>query len=111
VDGPYCAVRFPATGGNSSGKDPKDEEGGIMNENTRLLRKDDLQAVRSGAMPRLPDCFQTKPKKVVSTEPASVLALTVDGQGVHCVVRWALLFYDFPRVFLNIRSSSKFCWN
>jgi hypothetical protein len=93
VDGPYCAVRFPATGGNSSGKDPKDEEGGIMNENTRLLRKDDLQAVRSGAMPRLPDCFQTKPKKVVSTEPASVLALTVDGQGVHCVVRWGQFFY------------------
>jgi hypothetical protein len=110
VDGPYCAVRFPATNGsNSSGKDPKDEEGGIMNENTRLLRKDDLQAVRSGAMPRLPDCFQTKPKKVVSTEPASVLALTVDGQGVHCVVRWGQFFYTvILRVFLNICSSSSY---
>ena len=63
-----------------------------MSKNTRLLRKDELQAVRNGAMPRLPDCFQTKPKKVVTTEPASVLALTVDGQGVHCVVRycWSL---------------------
>jgi hypothetical protein len=59
-----------------------------MSENTRLLRKDELQAVRNGALPRLPDCFQTKPKKVVTTEPASVLALTVDGQGVHCVVRY-----------------------
>ncbi len=92
MDGPYCAVRFPSSG-NSSSKDPKEEEGGIMNENTRLLRKDDLQAVRSGAMPRLPDCFQTKPKKVVSTEPASVLALTVDGQGVHCVVRCVCTFF------------------
>ncbi len=101
MDGPYCAVRFPATNSsNSSGKDPKDEEG-IMNENTRLLRKDDLQAVRSGAMPRLPDCFQTKPKKVVSTEPASVLALTVDGQGVHCVVRWAFLFLRFTESFFK----------
>jgi hypothetical protein len=27
VDGPYCAVRFPATGGsNSSGKDSKEED-------------------------------------------------------------------------------------
>jgi hypothetical protein len=102
VDGPYCAVRFPSNGNSSSGKDPKDEEGGIMNENTRLLRKDDLQAVRSGAMPRLPDCFQTKPKKVVNTEPASVLALTVDGQGVHCVVRWAVLFIRFSESFLQL---------
>jgi hypothetical protein len=83
VDGPYCAVRFPS----SNNKEVKEEEGGIMSENTRLLRKDELQAVRNGAMPRLPDCFQTKPKKVVNTEPSSVLALTVDGQGVHCVVR------------------------
>jgi hypothetical protein len=86
-------------------KDTKDEEGGgIMNENTRLLRKDDLQAVRNGAMPRLPDCFQTKPKKVVTTEPASVLALTVDGQGVHCVVRWALLF-TFSRYYYGNKRS------
>ena len=54
-----------------------------MSKNTRLLRKDELQAVRNGAMPRLTDCFQTKPEKVVTTEPASALALTVDGQGVH----------------------------
>ena len=94
VDGPYCAVRFPS-GGTAGNKDTKEEEGGIMNENTRLLRKDDLQAVRNGAMPRLPDCFQTKPKKVVNTEPASVLALTVDGQGVHCVVRFGSFYIQY----------------
>ena len=84
VDGPYCAVRFPATI-----KEPKEvkEEESLVSESTRLLRKDELQVVRSGTLPRLPDCFQSKPKRVSTLEPSSILALTVDGQGVHIVLK------------------------
>lgn len=83
VDGPYCAVRFPPAGKD---KEPKDDES-IASESTRLLRKDELQIVRSGTLPRLPDCFQSKPKRVSTIEPSTILALTVDGQGIHVVLR------------------------
>ena len=84
VDGPYCAVRFPAT--SKEAKEVKEEES-LVSESTRLLRKDELQVVRSGTLPRLPDCFQSKPKRVSTMEPSSILALTVDGQGVHIVLK------------------------
>ena len=88
VDGPYCAVKFPSTNtSKENNKETKEEEGGIFSESTRLLRKDELQVVRSGTLPRLPDCFQSKPKKVSTLEPGSVLALTVDGHGVHVVLK------------------------
>jgi len=83
VDGPYCAVRFPPAGKD---KETKDDES-IVSESTRLLRKDELQIVRSGALPRLPDCFQSKPKRVSVIEPSTILTLTVDGQGVHVVLK------------------------
>merc|ERR1719341_2128574 len=67
-------------------KEVKEDES-IVSESTRLLRKDELQIVRSGALPRLPDCFQSKPKRVTICEPSSILTLTVDGQGVHVVVK------------------------
>ena len=41
----------------------KPEEDTVLLENTRLLRRDELTMVRSGSLPRLPDCFQNKPKK------------------------------------------------
>ena len=86
VDGPYCAVRFPTSAAAQEKNKEKDEDV-IMSENTRLLRKDELQLVKNGSLPRLPDCFQTKPKKVITIDPSTLLALTVDGQGVHCVIR------------------------
>ena len=86
VDGPYCAVRFPSTQQNKENKEAKEEES-LVSESTRLLRKDELQVVRSGTLPRLPDCFQTKPKRVSCMDPSSILALTVDGQGVHVVLK------------------------
>lgn len=74
VDGPYAMVAYG----------PESE---WISESTRLLRLDELKVVRGGALPRLPDCFQSKPKRVTICEPASILALTVDGQGVHVVVK------------------------
>ena len=85
VDGPYCAVRFPTTSSKEN-KETKEEES-LVSESTRLLRKDELQVVRSGTLPRLPDCFQSKPKRVSTLEPTSILTLTVDGHGVHVVLK------------------------
>lgn len=86
VDGPYCAVRFPPTSKSDKEEKSKDEES-IVSDSTRLLRKDELQMVRSGNLPRLPDCFQSKPKRVSTCEPSTILALTVDGHGVHLVIK------------------------
>ncbi len=41
-------------------------------------------------MPRMPDCFQRAPKKVslqLGEACNDVLAVTVDGQGIHAVIR------------------------
>ncbi len=111
VDGPYVAVRFSqlsgggtstsssSTGGQSSSKETKKEEedSALINDNIRLLRKDELQVVKSGVMPRMPECFQRAPKKVSlqlgnDLSPGGggareVLAISIDAQGVHAVVR------------------------
>jgi E3 ubiquitin-protein ligase EDD1 len=100
VDGPYVAVKFSQMSGSSSSgqsgsKDKKEEDDTLNNDNIRLLRKDELQVVKSGMMPRMPECFQRAPKKVslqlhgsdgtgVSNE---VLAISIDAQGIHAVVR------------------------
>eukprot|EP00096_Caligus_rogercresseyi_P012405 TRINITY_DN5185_c0_g1_i1.p1 TRINITY_DN5185_c0_g1~~TRINITY_DN5185_c0_g1_i1.p1 ORF type:complete len:2971 (-),score=851.59 TRINITY_DN5185_c0_g1_i1:151-9063(-) len=80
VDGPYAAVKFNAA------KD-KEDENNLLNESTRLLRKDDLQVVKSGILPRMPDCFQRTPKLINTNESGNILAITVDGQGVHAIVK------------------------
>ena len=103
ADGPYVAVRFTQTSGGGGGgssstsasaKDgkEKEDESNLLNDNIRLLRKDELQVVKSGVLPRMPDCFQRTPKKVPlqlsgGDSSAEVLAISIDGQGIHAVVR------------------------
>ena len=57
--------------------------------NVRILSRDHLQLVKAGALPRAPDCFQRTPKRVAlqQADTAQVLALNIDGKGVHAVVR------------------------
>ena len=100
VDGPYAAVKFPASASASASaassssasasavppppppKEPKiDPEDGLLNESTRLLRKDELQVVKTGILPRVPDCFQRSPKRICLQGEGTILAVTVDGQG------------------------------
>ena len=80
VDGPYAAVKFPSTS-----KEEKEES--LLNENTRLLRKDDLQVLKNGSIPRIPDCFQRAPKKIGLQSEGNILALTLDGNGINTIVR------------------------
>ncbi|KAK3087035.1 hypothetical protein FSP39_000732 [Pinctada imbricata] len=84
VDGAYAAVKFQN----------KDSEGGVSKEDPasllqdcRLMRKDELQVVKSASAPRLPDCFQKNPKKVTLSENGQILAVAVDCEGIHVIAR------------------------
>ncbi|XP_029848951.2 E3 ubiquitin-protein ligase UBR5 isoform X8 [Ixodes scapularis] len=77
VDGAYVAVRFGRESG--PGEDPLQE--------CRLLRRDELQPVKGSATPRLPDCLQRCPRRVCLPDSTHILAMTVDSQGIHAVVK------------------------
>lgn len=64
----------------------------LMSPSTRILPRDQLQLIKGGCLPRVPDCFQRVPKKVtlqntVNDINLQILAIMVDGQGVHAIVR------------------------
>ncbi|KAJ8980295.1 hypothetical protein NQ317_005215 [Molorchus minor] len=84
VDGAYAAVRFPSV--HSRDRDNKDADDVL--QDCRLMRKDDLQVIKSSSNSRVPDCFQRTPRRVqISENGGQILSLAVDGQGVHAVVR------------------------
>ncbi|KAK6633415.1 hypothetical protein RUM44_004018 [Polyplax serrata] len=89
VDGAYAAVKFPTVKENNFGKESKetDDTTSLLQE-CRLMRTDDLQVLKSNSTSRSPDCFQRVPKKVNIPESAGqILTLTIDGQGVHAIVK------------------------
>jgi E3 ubiquitin-protein ligase EDD1 len=71
----------------------QDESATLLSSSTvRILPRDQLQIIKGGMLPRVPDCFQRTPKKVtlqnqVTDTNVQILAIMVDGQGVHAVVR------------------------
>ena len=91
VDGAYAAVRFPSNK-DYSGKEAKDlvssngsEDPASLLQDCRLLRKDELQVVKSGSSLRIPDCFQRLPRRVSLADPGQILAFSVDAQGIHTI--------------------------
>ena len=90
VDGAYAAVKFPSNK-DYGGKEAKDlvssgnEDPASLLQDCRLLRKDELQVVKSGSSLRIPDCFQRSPRRVTLADPGQILAFSVDGQGIHTV--------------------------
>ena len=90
VDGAYAAVRFPSNK-DYSGKEAKDlvsngsEDPASLLQDCRLLRKDELQVVKSGSSLRIPDCFQRLPRRVSLADPGQILAFSVDSQGIHTI--------------------------
>lgn len=63
-----------------------------MSPSTRILSRDQLQLIKGGSLPRVPDCFQRTPKKVALQNTATdlnlqILAIMVDGQGVNAIVK------------------------
>lgn len=99
VDGAYAAVRFPGAKevliANNANKDvPKDasstgsDDMMSLLQDCRLMRKDDLQVVKSTATSRVPDCFQRTPRRVNIPEGGGqILTIAVDGQGIHAIVK------------------------
>lgn len=99
VDGSYAAVRFPnskeALNASSISKDVSKDSSttGVddmmsLLQDCRLMRKDDLQVVKSTATSRVPDCFQRTPRRVNIPEGGGqILTIAVDGQGIHAIVK------------------------
>ena len=42
-----------------------------------------LQVIKGINAPRVPDCFQRNPKRVILPESGQILAVTVDNQGMN----------------------------
>ncbi|XP_048590266.1 E3 ubiquitin-protein ligase UBR5-like isoform X2 [Nematostella vectensis] len=97
VDGAYAAVRFPVK--DSSSSQPTAPSGNPVEEaqltgqllqllqETRLLRKDELQLVKSSAANKIPDCIQRTPKALSVPTGCKVLSLTVNCKGVHVLLK------------------------
>ncbi|XP_051575076.1 E3 ubiquitin-protein ligase UBR5 isoform X6 [Myxocyprinus asiaticus] len=89
VDGAYVAVKFPGTSSTVSNQSatPTDSDPSSLLQDCRLLRIDELQVVKTGGTPKVPDCFQRTPKKLCIPEKAEILAVNVDSKGVHAVLK------------------------
>uniref|UniRef100_H3D6Z1 E3 ubiquitin-protein ligase UBR5 n=1 Tax=Tetraodon nigroviridis TaxID=99883 RepID=H3D6Z1_TETNG len=90
VDGAYVAVKFPGTSSSMSSQSsaaPADSDPSSLLQDCRLLRIDELQVVKTGGTPKVPDCFQRTPKKLCIPEKAEILAVNVDSKGVHAVLK------------------------
>ncbi|XP_066547011.1 E3 ubiquitin-protein ligase UBR5 isoform X4 [Amia ocellicauda] len=89
VDGAYVAVKFPGTSSSVSNQSttPSDSDPSSLLQDCRLLRIDELQVVKTGGTPKVPDCFQRTPKKLCIPEKAEILAVNVDSKGVHAVLK------------------------
>nr|XP_023417489.1 LOW QUALITY PROTEIN: E3 ubiquitin-protein ligase UBR5 [Cavia porcellus] len=89
VDGAYVAVKFPGTSSNSSCQSSSgpDADPSSLLQDCRLLRIDELQVVKTGGTPKVPDCFQRTPKKLCIPEKTEILAVNVDSKGVHAVLK------------------------
>ncbi|KAJ0181281.1 hypothetical protein K1T71_003366 [Dendrolimus kikuchii] len=92
VDGAYAAVRFPTVGKDGKEIVPSTPDDWMsLLQDCRLVRKDDLVAVKWGAGgaagPRGPDCLQRSPRKIALPPEVQVVTIAVDSRGVHAVVR------------------------
>uniref|UniRef100_A0A8C8J7R5 E3 ubiquitin-protein ligase UBR5 n=1 Tax=Oncorhynchus tshawytscha TaxID=74940 RepID=A0A8C8J7R5_ONCTS len=95
VDGAYVAVKFPGTSSSVSAQPSQtsapapitDSDPSSLLQDCRLLRIDELQVVKTGGTPKVPDCFQRTPKKLCIPEKAEILAVNVDSKGVHAVLK------------------------
>ncbi|XP_055716882.1 E3 ubiquitin-protein ligase hyd isoform X7 [Phlebotomus papatasi] len=86
IDGAYAAIELPS----SNNAEPKDE--GDVWTNCRLMKKEDLQVMKSANTSRGPDCFQKIPRRIVlSTQQqangSQLLTLAVDSKGIHAIMK------------------------
>lgn len=102
VDGCYVAVKFFSKDSKEKEKETKEKDFSTSDfkdltaeelikllADCRLLRKDDLQVIKSSMNPRAPDCFQRTPRRVNIVEGSSdsLLTIATDGQGIHAILK------------------------
>ncbi|KAK6960404.1 E3 ubiquitin-protein ligase UBR5 [Biomphalaria glabrata] len=93
VDGVCAAVRFNRDSDIAGSS--KDDVSSLL-QDCRLLRKDELQIVKTTGGPRNPDCFQKLPKKVAFAEHGQIEAVTADAEGLHIISRsGSRLYYTY----------------
>ncbi|PSN30861.1 hypothetical protein C0J52_20667 [Blattella germanica] len=76
VDGAHVAVRFPGTKDSKEIKDLTADDTVNLLQDCRLMRKDELQVIKSGTTSRAPDCFQRIPRRVNIGEGGQILTIT-----------------------------------
>uniref|UniRef100_A0A336LUN3 HECT-type E3 ubiquitin transferase n=1 Tax=Culicoides sonorensis TaxID=179676 RepID=A0A336LUN3_CULSO len=90
VDGAYAAVKFP------SSKDTKiDDAAADAWQDCRLMKKDDLQVLKSATTSRIPDCFQKTPRRIVLNSQLSqdhmnnsqLINFDIDTKGIHAILK------------------------
>ena len=102
VDGCYVAVKFFSKDTKEKEKESKEKDFSTADfkdltaeelikllADCRLLRKDELQVIKSSMNSRTPDCFQRTPRRVNIAEVSNenLLTIATDGQGIHAIVK------------------------
>jgi E3 ubiquitin-protein ligase EDD1 len=80
VDGAHALVQCQNKDGSEGLSVGKSDTTSLLSD-CRILRKDDLQVVKGLSAPKVPDCFQKTPKKIMVPENGQILATAVDTQG------------------------------
>lgn len=96
VDGAYAAVRFP-TSSTSSKTESKSDDNTSTDawQDCRLMKKDDLQVLKSATTSRIPDCFQKTPRRIVLNSQLSqdhinnsqLITFDIDTKGIHAILK------------------------
>ncbi|XP_068992895.1 E3 ubiquitin-protein ligase UBR5 isoform X2 [Neodiprion pinetum] len=102
VDGCYVAVKFFSKDSKEKEKETKEKDFSTSDfkdltaeelikllADCRLLRKDELQVIKSPLSSRAPDCFQRTPRRVnlVESSNENLLTISTDGQGIHAILK------------------------
>lgn len=98
VDGQYAAVKFPSascTNPPPPTGEGKEDNSDVAWQECRLMKKDDLQVMKSATTSRVPDCFQKTPRRIsltpndssTTTANSELLTLAVDTKGIHAVMK------------------------
>ncbi|XP_012274394.1 E3 ubiquitin-protein ligase UBR5 isoform X2 [Orussus abietinus] len=102
VDGNYVAVKFFSKDSKEKERETKEKDFSASDfkdltaeelikllADCRLLRKDELQVIKSPLNARAPDCFQRTPRRVntVDGTTENILTIATDGQGIHAILK------------------------
>lgn len=101
VDGAYAAVRFPTSSAKTTTttEPPKPTETEAAStdawQDCRIMKKEDLQMLKSATTSRIPDCFQKTPRRIVLNSQLSqdhmnnsqLINFDIDTKGIHAILK------------------------